>query len=112
MCTTSGRLLCEILDTPYEAKQDPSIHASAGMEAFLARVYHEDLNTMAITPGEEPLVSLQYTQFPQRLITFVPEGRLVNNLSFTQDIMLPGGAPHKTRYELIGTISQDCTAVY
>lgn len=112
MCTTSGRLLCEILDTPYEAKQDPSIHASAGIEAFLARVYHEDLNTMAITPGEEPLVSLQYTQFPQRLITFVPEGRLVNNLSFTQDVMLPGGAPHKTRYELIGTISQGCTAVY
>lgn len=110
--STTGRLLCEILDNHYEARQDHVIYTIAGIEAFLARVYNEDLTALSTTPGQEPLASLQYTQFPQRLITFVPDGRLVNNLSFTQDIIFPDGSPCRTNYELAGTISRDCMVVY
>ncbi|ESU35779.1 Hypothetical protein DHA2_152716 [Giardia duodenalis] len=112
VCSTTERLLCEILDSSHEIRQDYAVRIIAGMEAFLTRVYQEDLNTAMTAPGEEPLASLQYTQFPQRLITFVPDGGLVNSLTFTQDIAGPSGAPQKVRYELIGTISQDCLAVY
>lgn len=110
--STSERLLCEILDNPYDAKQDHAIHIVAGIEAFLARVYQEDLSAMLTAPGQESLISMQYTQLPERLITFISDGQLANNLSFTQDFTLSNGSPCRTNYELIGTISQDCTVVY
>lgn len=65
MCSTTERLLCEILDSSHEIRQDYAVRIIAGMEAFLTRVYQEDLNTAMTAPGEEPLASLQYTQFHQ-----------------------------------------------
>lgn len=61
VCSTTERLLCEILDSSHEIRQDYAVRIIAGMEAFLTRVYQEDLNTAMTAQGGTAGILAVYT---------------------------------------------------